>query len=210
MADRDETIQKRNTSRLWFRQPIDAEPAARPAQTPSAEITLIVQRAPASRDGYAYFEGADEFNLDTTGLKMRALNFDDPRVRSLVHGNAPTAIASIDRSAWSTFPSTAPDILLSATEQLGVHILGRVLGPGVRYRVVDAHNGVIAVDIDRLGLPPLRGYCTSVEFSAATQGARPKRASSQTDWIRSVSAKVSQALGTVDMTLNNTASPAPD
>jgi len=218
MSDGSEILQRRSNSRLWYRQPANANPMAQAKETSEQAapvVTMTTEAAAETGDEYAYFEAADEylyFDLDTTGMKLRTLDFDNPNVIRALRGEMPqpTPISAAVRPAWRTYPSTAPALLLSATENLGARIPGPVLNAGSRYRVVDTYYGVIAVEIDRLGLPPMRGYCTAVDLSSGMQCARPKRTSSQTAWLRSVSSKVSQALGVVEMPLHNAATPGRD
>jgi hypothetical protein len=213
MVDGVQTLHRRANSRLWYRQLAEDKAAvAAPQDEAIGDVTMSVEAEPKTGDEYAYFEGANEFtvfDLDTTGMTLRQLNFRDPHVARALHGNASAPVAT-ERPVWRTFPATAPALILSASEHLGARVLGPVLNPDARFRVVDSNNGVIGVEIDRLGLPPMRGYCTSVDLSAAAQCARPKRTSSQTAWLRSVSAKVSNALGAGEMPLSNAAIPSRD
>ena len=149
-------------------------------------------------DDYAYFE------LDTTGMKLRTLNFNDPHVLRSLRGTP----VSTDNWPGAPIPRTRPALTLSATENLHTRLLGPVLSCGIRYRVVDNYNGVVAIEIERLGLPPMRGYCLAADLEAVEQGARPKRSGRQVDWIRSVSDRVSQTFGVIDITLSNAISPS--
>jgi len=213
MVDGVQTLHRRANSRLWYRQAPGANSAIpAPQDEALAEVTMTVETKSEIGDEYAYFEGANEFavfDLDTTGMKLRKVDLRDPRVLRVIHGEEPAPVPA-ERPVWRTFPQTAPALILSASENLGARVLGPVLNPSARFRVVGSSNGVIAVEIDRFGLPPMRGYCSTADLTAAAQCARPKRTGAQTAWLRSVSAKVSNAFGTVDLTLNNAATPSRD
>jgi hypothetical protein len=205
MEDNIENLRRRQTSRLWYRRPLGSEPFAPEAEAKADQVfaissdTALDPSTPvlgetatgdgALEDDYAYFE------LNVDGMKLRTLNFNDPHVhRSL---QAPLQMA------WRCYPADMPALTLSATENLQTRLMGPVLNPGIRYRVVDCYNGVVAVEIERLGLPPMRGYCLAADLEAVEQGARPKRSGLHVGLLRSVSEKMSQSFGVLDITLGN-------
>ena len=209
MRDGIEDLRRRQTSRLWYRRPLGLEPVAEEAESDEtiamSSDTALDPGTPvlgetaedvalfAPEDEYAYFE------LDVAGMKLRSLNFNDPHVHRSLHAST----GNNGQLAWRAYPADAPSLVLSATENLSTKLLGPVLNSGIRYRVVDCYNGVVAIEIERSGLPPMRGYCLAADLETVEQGARPKRSGRQVDWLRSVSERVSQSFGVIDIALSN-------
>jgi hypothetical protein len=207
MEDNIENLRRRQTSRLWYRRPLGVEPVEPEVDgdndqviaissdtyldpgAPALGETTIVDSAQGQDDEYTYFE------LNVSDMKLRTLNFNDPHVHRSLQ-------ASVNM-AWRCYPAYVPALTLSATENLQTRLMGPVLNPGIRYRVVDCYNGVVAVEIERLGLPPMRGYCLAADLEAVEQGARPKRSGLHVGLLRSVSEKMSQSFGVLDITLGN-------
>jgi hypothetical protein len=219
MRDGVENLQRRNNTKLWYRQPLGVGPVVQEVQqqTPAeqavassfapSDLATQVIGEPNPVDDYALLEADDDyayFELDTTGMKLRTLNFDDPHVLRSLRGTP----VSAGQLAWRAYPADATALTLSATENLHTRLLGPVLSSGIRYRVVDNYNGVVAIEIERLGLPPMRGYCLAADLEAAELSARPKRSGRQVDWIRSVSDRVSQTFGVIDISISSVVAPS--
>jgi hypothetical protein len=216
MKEVNEDLRRRQTSRLWYRRPLELNPAEQEAAgeadsviAMSSDTALdpgnVVLGETAKAEDRALFAQEDEytyFELNVAGMKLRTLNFNDPHVHRSLQVTA--------QMAWRAFPADMPALTLSATENLQTRLMGPVLNTGIRYRVVDHYNGVVAVEIERLGLPPMRGYCLAADLEAIEQGARPKRSGRQVEWLRSVSERVSQSFGVIDITLGNAASTSQD
>jgi hypothetical protein len=218
MRDGIETLNRRTSSRLWYRMPLGSDPVAQksePLAPAELQVTTMVRAPfdlmldsasePLGADDFALTEAEDEyayFELDTTGMKLRPLDFKDSHVLRVLRGS------SVNNAAWRPYPSEAPSLILSATENLSARLMGPILSSGTRYRVVDCYNEVVAIEIERLGLPPMRGYCLAADLEAAEQSARPKRTGKQVEWLRSVSERVSQSLGVIDISIPSAASPS--
>src|SRR5215216_3498287 len=191
MRDDIEDLRRRQTSRLWYRRPLGSDPVTELDETDQmiaiSNNTVLDPGTPingetaedvalfAPEDDYAYFE------LNVAGMKLRTLNFNDPHV----HRSLQASAGNNGQLAWRAYPADAPSLVLSATENLQTRLMGPVLSSGIRYRVVDCYNSVVAVEIERSGLPPMRGYCLAADLEAVEQGARPKRSGRQVDWLRS-------------------------
>jgi hypothetical protein len=197
MQQSNEDQRRRQTSRLWYRRPIGTEPTGHDEVLQSAPMIEAAACAAAETtprvdaeltvsgdDEYAYFE------LTVSGIKLRTLNFNAPELQHALH--------IVQPSAWRSYPAGVPALALSAIENLQTRLMGPTLSSGRRYRVVDCYNGVVAVEIQRSGLPPMRGYCLAADLEAAEQGARPKRSGLSMELLRSMSEEVSRGLGGMD------------
>src|SRR5262245_10859718 len=130
----NEDLRRRQTSRLWYRRPLGAESAQEAAMDTDQVIAHSSENAvdrprpvtvEATEDEYAYFD------LDVAGMKLRTLNFNDPHVRRSLH--------AVNQTSWRSYPTDTPALTLSATENLQTRLMGPVLNPGIRYRVVDCY-----------------------------------------------------------------------
>jgi len=80
---------------------------------------------------------------------------------------APTRVAAplvAEADEWRTVPSSAPSLLLSATDLLDACNPGPVLRPGARYRIAGVQNGIVGLYVTEPDGASGLGFCAAVDL----------------------------------------------
>ena len=75
-----------------------------------------------------------------------------------------TAPLVAEADEWRTVPSSAPSLLLSATDLLDACNPGPVLRPGARYRIAGVQNGIVGLYVTEPDGASGLGFCAAVDL----------------------------------------------
>ena len=180
-------LRRRERTRLWYRsfQESDFQFTAQQVQAEQA-IDEIVESADATEDDYsqdAIDAFLSEWVADAEAVRTEtpaAISGEERQERILrrlgeFHQIKPVAVdepipakRSIERIAitgWRNVPRNAPMLMLSNSSMLDSKTAGPILGPGSRYRVLSAEDGIVELQIDTPEGDLETGFCNAVDMT---------------------------------------------
>lgn len=183
-------LRRRPHTRLWFRAlpPVEIVPdhlraaiQLDPHLTVTApdlvESTRIraVHAEPNSQTDLLVGERPAEDTSDAVVSEQPSLSTEERQTRMLRRLGSHLSIAPIAAEPaadqvrepltdWRLVPRNAPTLLLSATELLDGRQPGPILGPGKRYRVFSAAEGVVGLEVMQHDGEIAAGYCNAVDL----------------------------------------------
>ncbi|HEY7035654.1 MAG TPA: hypothetical protein VH482_30210 [Thermomicrobiales bacterium] len=161
-------LRKRQHTRLWYRRLSASAPSARGSAWPTSARPL------SAADEAAWAELlAGTTDQPPQATPPPAPTPAEPAPEPDRSGEPDLPLAATEQTAvlrpqiaeeWRVVPTSAPSLLLSATDLLDARTPGPVLRPGARYRVAGVQNGIVGLHvIDPDGESGL-GFCAAVDL----------------------------------------------